>query len=418
MGEAAKDLYELGELPALGSVPRHMYAAVIRRERFGPPAEAIHTEVVNVPNPGRGQVLVFMMAAGINYNVVWAALGSPVDVIKNRQKCGEPEEFHIGGSDGAGVVWAVGEGVKHVQVGDHVVLSGGQWDETAPDIRIGGDPMTSSTQLAWGYETNYGALAQFGLVYEYQCHPKPPTLTWEKAGSFLTVGATAYRQLYGWPPNTVRPGDPVLIWGGAGGLGCFAVQLTRMGGGIPVAVVSSEDKAQYCRSLGAAGVINRTNFSHWGRLPDLDAHAAYSQWLQDARRFGRAFWDLLGERRSPKIVLEHPGQDTIPTSIYLCDNAGMVVLCGGSSGYLGDVDLRFLWMRQKRLQGSHGYNAAQCRAMIHLVASGKIDPCISRIISFEEIPAAHQLLHENQHPPGNMSVLVNSPRPGLTGLPE
>lgn len=412
-----RSLYEIGETPDLGEVPDQMYASLIRPERYGEPEKAFAVEVVDVPRPARGQVLVWMMASGINYNNVWSALGYPLDVIAARQKQGEPEDFHIGGSEGAGVVWAVGEGVSSVSVGDRVMLSGGQWDEQAQDIRLGAEPVLSASTRAWGYESNYGSFAQFALVQDFQCHPKPANLTWEAAAAFILTGATAYRQLFGWHPNTVKPGDPVLIWGGAGGLGSIAIQLVRNAGGIPIAVVSSEERAEYCRNLGAAGVIDRTRFGHWGRMPDLNDQAAYGSWMAEVRAFGRNFWEVLGERRAPKIVFEHSGQDTIPTSMYLCDNGGMVVTCGGTSGYAADVDLRFLWMRQKRLQGSHGFGAAECRSVIRLVASGLIDPCLSRLFTFEEIGTAHQVMHDNRQPPGNMAALVNAPGPGLTDLP-
>ncbi|MDT3399392.1 crotonyl-CoA carboxylase/reductase [Streptomyces sp. B1866] len=407
-----KALYELGEIPPLGEVPQRMYASVIRRERYGRPVDAFRTEVVDVPPVGRGQVLVMMMAAGVNYNNAWAALGRPLDVIKARQRRGECEDFHIGGSDGSGVVWAVGEGVAQVKVGDEVVLSGCQWDESAADIRLGADPMTSVTQRVWGYESNFGAFAQFSVVDEYQCHPKPARLTWEEAACFMVTGATAYRQLCGWPPHTVRPGDPVLIWGGAGGLGSMAIQIVDLLGGVPIAVVSNEERGEYCLRLGARGYLLRGDYTHWGRLPDIDDEAATSAWTSEVRRFGKRFWEILGERRAPRIVLEHSGQDTIPTSMYLCDTAGMVVICGGTTGYHADVDLRFLWMRQKRLQGSHFANSQQCRAVANLAGTGRLDPCLSWTGTFEELGAAHQMMRDNQHPPGNMAVLVNAPARG------
>ncbi|HEY0700117.1 MAG TPA: crotonyl-CoA carboxylase/reductase [Micromonospora sp.] len=413
-----RSLYEIGQIPPLGEVPDRMYASVIRPERYGPPAEAFQTEVVDVPPVGRGQVLVMVMAAGVNYNNVWAALGRPLDVIAARRRQGDTDEFHIGGSEGSGVVWAVGEGVRQVRPGDHVVLSGCQWDESAADIRAGADPMTSTSQTVWGYEGNYGSFAQYTVVDEYQCHPKPARLTWEEAAVYLLTGATAYRQLCGWPPNVVSPGDPVLIWGGGGGLGSMAIQIVRQYGGIPIAVTSSDERAEYCLRLGAAGVIDRREFRHWGRLPDASDGPAMAAWLAEARRFGKAFWDVLGERRAPRIVLEHPGQSTIPTSMYLCDNAGMVVICGGTTGYNADVDLRFLWMRQKRLQGSHFANYAQCRAVTELVAAGRIDPCLSWTGTMDELGKAHQLMYDNEHPPGNMAVLINAACPGLTSLPE
>jgi crotonyl-CoA carboxylase/reductase len=413
-----RDYYELTEIPAPGEVPRRMYASVIRPERYGEPVGAFRTELVDVPPLGRGQALVLIMAAGVNYNNVWAALGKPLDVIAARQRRGDPNAFHIGGSEGAGVVWAVGEGASQVKPGDHVVLSGCRWDESAADIRAGADPMTSTSQRAWGYQDNYGSFAQFAVVDEYQCHPKPPRLTWEQAAAYLLTGATAYRQLCGWPPHVVRPGDPVLIWGGGGGLGSMAIQIVREYGGIPVAVTSSDDRAEHCLRLGAAGVIDRREFDHWGRLPDIDDDAAMATWLKHARRFGERFWEAVGARCAPRIVLEHPGQDTIPTSMYLCDTAGMVVICGGTTGYNADVDLRYLWMRQKRLQGSHFANFAECRAITQLVAAGRIDPCLSWTGTMEQLGAAHQMMYDNEHPPGNMAVLINAARPGLTGVDE
>lgn len=405
---ATADLYDLGDAPEIGTVPRRMHASLIRRERYGRPVDAFRTEVVDVPPVGRGQVAVKVMAAGVNYNNVWAALGSPLDVITARQKAGATEDFHIGGSDLSGIVWAVGEDVRGVSLGDEVVVLACRWDESAQDIRLGRDPAASSTQRVWGYEENYGSFAQFAVVDDYMLHPKPQRLSWAESACYMATAATAYRQLFGWEPHTVRPGDPVLIWGGAGGLGSIAIQLVRHVGGIPVAVVSSEERAEYCMKLGAKGCIDRREFDHWGRLPDAHDEQAMGQWLKGARAFGRRFWEVLGERAAPRIVLEHSGADTVPTSMYMCDSAGMVVICGGTTGYNGDVDLRFLWMRQKRLQGSHVASAREAREVTRLVQQGVVDPCLSRTFAFDEVGLAHQLIHDNQHPAGNMAVLVNA----------
>ncbi|MFM9994460.1 MAG: crotonyl-CoA carboxylase/reductase [Phycisphaerales bacterium] len=412
----APDLLGLGELPAHGVVPRRMHASTIRRERFGEPGRAFAPDVVNVPAPKGRQVLVYVMAAGVNYNNVWAALGKPVDVIAARQKRGEPEDFHIGGSDASGVVWAVGDQARGVKVGDRVVISCCRWDPDAPDLKHGGDPMFSSTVRVWGYEDNWGSFAQYTLVDDEQCHPKPPKLTWEESAAYMLVGATAYRQLMGWPPHVVHPGDPVLIWGGAGGLGSMAIQVVREFGGRAVSVVSDPSKVDFCKRLGAVGVIDRSRFTHWGRLPDFGDAGAFGQWAQGAREFGKAFWEALGEKRNPRIVFEHVGESTIPTSVFCCDNGGMVVICGGTSGYAADVDLRYLWMRQKRLQGSHFANTEQCRALNTLVAEGRVDPCLSRVFPFSQVGDAHQLMRENKHPPGNMVVLVNAKRQGMRDL--
>ncbi len=199
----------------------------------------------------------------------------------------------------------------------------------------------------------------------------------------------------------------------------MAIQIVKAMGGIPIAVVSEDDKFEYCQGLGAKGVINRKDpaFTHWGRLPDMDDAAAFGEWMKGARAFGAKFWEVLGERRAPKIVFEHPGEATIPTSVFVVDNGGMVVICAGTTGYNADVDLRYLWMRQKRLQGSHFANDEQSRALNEMVATGAVDPALSRTFPFTGVGEAHQLMRENRHPPGNMAILVNAPHEGMTTMP-
>jgi crotonyl-CoA carboxylase/reductase len=234
----------------------------------------------------------------------------------------------------------------------------------------------------------------------------------------MLVAATAYRMLHGWPPNVVAPGDPVLVWGGAGGLGCMAIQIVRAAGGRAVAVVSGEDKVEFCKRLGAVGVIDRRAFTHWGKLPRWSDEIEYGLWLKGARAFGQAFWDALGERRSPTIVFEHPGESTLPTSAMICDTGGMVVICAGTTGFNATLDLRYHWMRQKRFQGSHFANDEQSAGINRLVDSGAVDPCLSRTFAFAETGECHQLMRDNLHPNGNMAILVNAPRPGLRTLDE
>ncbi|MGH2764297.1 MAG: crotonyl-CoA carboxylase/reductase [Actinomycetota bacterium] len=409
-----KDLYEIGEIPPLGEVPPRMYAQVIRPDRFGEPSEAFRVEEIEVPVAGPDEALVLVMAAGINYNNVWAARGVPVDVCRLHARFGEPDDFHIGGSDASGIVYAVGENVRGLGIGDRVVVHCGQWHREADGLQ---DPMFHDSFRIWGYESNWGSFAQFTKVQAHQCLPKAPQLTWEQAAAPTLVGATAYRMLLGWPPNVVGEGDAVLIWGGAGGLGSMAIQITRELGGQPVAVVSSDDKAEFCRKLGAVGVVNRRGFEHWGVPPHWKETGPYQEWLAGAKAFGKSFWEALGAKRSPRIVFEHPGEDTVPTSIFLCDTGGMVVICAGTTGYSAVADLRYLWMRQKRLQGSHFANDEQAEAFNRMVIDGRIDPCLSRAFPFEGIPAAHELMSENAHPEGNMAALVSSPKEGLTDLP-
>lgn len=386
-----------------------MYAQVIRASRFGEPKNAFQIEDIETPTLKSDEVLVYVMAAGVNYNNVWAAMGRPLDVIAAHQRDGDPADHHIGGSDASGIVYAVGADVTRVKVGDHVVIHGGVWDRTCPHVSAGRDPVLSPTMRAWGYETTWGSFAQFTKVQDHQCLPKPKHLSWEAAAVYMVSGATAYRMLRHFAPHVVSPGDVVLIWGGSGGLGCQAIQIVRAFGGLPIAVVSSDDKIDFCMKLGAIGCINRTKFSHWGTLPSWTDRQAADAWLQGARAFGRAIWDVLGERRNPRIVLEHPGQDTLPTSMFVCDVDGMVVICGATTGYYATLDLRYLWLRQKRLQGSHFANDEQATALHELVSEGKIDPCLARVLRFEEVGEAHQLMYENRHPCGNMAIRIGAP---------
>lgn len=407
------EIVPVGTLPPIGVVPKKMHAQLIRPERYGEPTKAFQVEVVDIPALKPDEVLVAVMAAGVNYNNVWAALGFPVDVIAARNKAGEPERFHIGGSDASGIVYAVGNAVKNVKVGDEVVIHCGIWDREDPWVKAGKDPMFASSERIWGYETNWGSFAQFCKVQDHQCLPKPKHLSWEEAAAYMLVGATAYRMLHHWEPNTVQPGDVVLIWGGAGGLGAMAIQITKAAGGVPIAVISSDDKKDFCMKLGAAGVINRKNFSHWGPLTtDINKMEVFVDWTKKVREFGKAIWDIAGKGKNPRIVFEHPGEDTMPTSIFVCETGGMVVICAGTTGYNATVDLRYLWMRQKRLQGSHFANDDNSRRLNDLVIQKKVDPCLSRTFNFDETAACHQLMRENKHPAGNMSILVGAKTTG------
>jgi crotonyl-CoA carboxylase/reductase len=390
-----------------------MLAQVIRSDRLGDPRTAFQVEEVDVPVLKPKEILIASMAAGINFNNVWAARGIPIDVIKVRQRRGEPYDFHIGGSDVAGIVYAVGEDVKDVKVSDEVVVHHGGWNDDDPWVKSGKDPMLAPSATIWGYDTNFGSFGQFCVAQEHQVLPKAPHLTWEEAAAATLVGTTAYRMLLGWEGNALKKDDIVLVWGGAGGLGSQAIQLAKIHGAKAVAVVSGESKGEFCKKLGAAGYINRKDFDHWGIPPHWTDEEGQKTWTAGCRAFGKAVWDALGERKNPDIVFEHPGEETIPTSIFVCEAGGMVVICAGTTGYSAMVDLRYHWVRQKRLQGSHGTNDEQARAYNQLVLDKKIDPCLGKLYSFDEIGQAHYDMGEGQEVFGNRVALVGATEQGL-----
>lgn len=385
------------------TIPKTMLAQTLRPDRYGEPYTAFALETVPVPVLEADECLVKVMAAGVNHNGIWAALGHPVDVIELQKKRDEAHGFHIAGSDASGIVVAVGRNVADVSIGDEVVLHCGWWDEDA----VADEIMDKSAKI-WGYEINFGAFAEYTRVKRQAILPKPTHLSWEQAASYMLCGATAYRMLHGFSPHTVKPGDVVLIWGGSGGMGSMAIQLVNAAGGVPIAVVSSQEKAAYCMEIGAKGTINRQDYRHWGALDDIQNHDGYAQWLREARRFQEEIWQLIGEKKSPAIVIEHPGEDTFPTSSFVCAPGGMVVICAGTSGYKGTFDIRYQWMRQKRFQGSHFANGMQCAAFNKLVFQGLVRPCLTRTFDFADLPEAHQIMFESRELLGNFSIRIGS----------
>jgi crotonyl-CoA carboxylase/reductase len=390
----------VGQLPELGVVPETMSAYVIRPERFGEPKTSfVREDDMPVWDIGPDEVLVQVMAAGVNYNGIWAGLGKPVNILK-----GHGLDFHIAGSDASGVVWKIGESVRNWKVGDEVVLHCNHLVEAG----------VSDLQTIWGYETPDGSFAQFCRVQGQQLLPKPKHLTWEESASYGLTYFTAHRMLV--DRARVEPGNDVLIWGGAGGLGVFATQLVDVMGGRGISVVSSDEKAELAKELGAFGTINRKDFPNIAYKPDMSADEEKA-WFAEVKSFGKKLWEILGEKKGPEIVFEHVGQQTFPTSVFLAEKYGKVVICGATTGYDLNFDVRHLWMRQKQIIGSHFADADSARRANRLVVQGKIRPVMTRSFEWSEIADAHQLMFENKlH--GTVSCLVGAPVTGLKNYEE
>ncbi|MEA2280885.1 MAG: crotonyl-CoA carboxylase/reductase [Solirubrobacteraceae bacterium] len=384
-----------------GELPKTMAAWVIREERQGEPIEAFQLEEIEVPEPGAFEVTVRVMAAGVNFNNVWAALGQPVSVFRYHA-----EDHHIGGSDASGVVWKVGEGVTRWKPGDEVVIHCNQ--ASYEDVEVHGlDPLAAPSQQIWGYETTWGSFAQFCKVQAQQLLPKPAHLSWEEAASYGLTYFTAYRMLI--DQAQLQAGHRVLIWGAAGGLGVFATQLCAITGAESVGVVSSAEKGELVRQLGARDVIDRSEFTGMMRRGGEDADAEKAR-FKESRRFCREVTERLGG--APDVVFEHVGQATFPTSVLVVKPFGTVVICGATSGYQLDFDVRYLWMRQKRIVGSHFANAWECHRANELIDQGKIRPVLWRTLGFDGVAEAHQLMYKNQHL-GKIAILVGAESEGL-----
>jgi crotonyl-CoA carboxylase/reductase len=367
---------------------------------------SMHCGEVEMPELAPDEVVVAVMSAAINFNTVWSAIFEPFPTFTYLEKVARRGwnasrhnlPWHQLGSDGSGVVVRVGPGVKHWKVGDQVVLSPSYVDEE--DHGSYDDGMMSETQLAWGFETNFGALGEYCIAKANQLIRKPGHLTWEEAASNTLCAATAYRMLVGTHGAQMKQGDVVLVWGATGGLGSYATQLVKNGGGIPVGVVSSEEKAEIVRAQGCEHVINRN---------DLNLGEQGLRHPKAGRVLGEAIRSLVGE--DPGITFEYLGRETFGASVYVTKRGGKIVTCGSSTGYKHEYDNRFLWMRLKSIIGSHGFNYHEAVQTNRLISLGMIHPTLSKVFPLEGAGEATRAVQTNQHI-GKVAVLCAATEEG------
>jgi len=375
------------------------------------PRKSLHVQEVPTPELGPGEALVAVMASAINYNTVWTSIFEPMPTFGFLSRYGRLSPltkrhdlpYHVVGSDLAGVVLRVGPGVTKWHAGDEVVahcLSVELEDAAGHD-----DTMLDPQQRIWGFETNFGGLAELALVKANQLMPKPRHLTWEESACPGLVNSTAYRQLVSHHGAQMKQGDVVLIWGASGGLGSYATQLALNGGATPVCVVSSPDKAELCRRMGASLVIDRVaeGFRFW-----KDEH---TQDVAEWKRFGERVRELTGGD-DPDIVFEHPGRETFGVSVYVAKRGGVIVTCASTSGFVHQYDNRYLWMHLKRIVGSHFANYREAWEANRLIARGQVHPTLSRTYPLEQTGQAAYEVHRNRHQ-GKVGVRCLAPVEGL-----
>ncbi|ROO52172.1 crotonyl-CoA carboxylase/reductase [Micromonospora sp. Llam0] len=410
----ARELAALPLPPSYRAVTVHkdeteMFAGLSRLEKD--PRKSLHVEEVPVPELGPGEALVAVLASSVNYNTVWSSLFEPLATFGFLERYGRLSElarrhdlpYHVLGSDLAGVVLRTGPGVNRWRPGDEVVAHCLSVELESADGH--GDTMLDPEQRIWGFETNFGGLAEIALVKANQLMPKPAHLTWEEAASLGLVNSTAYRQLVSGNGARMKQGDNVLVWGATGGLGAYATQLALAGGANPVCVVSSPQKAEICRRMGAEAIIDRVaeDYRFWS-----DEH---TQNPREWRRFGRQIRELTGGE-DVDIVFEHPGRETFGASVYVTRKGGTVVTCASTSGFEHVYDNRYLWMSLKRIIGTHFANYREAWEANRLVVKGKIHPTLSRCYPMEEVGQAVYDIHHNLHQ-GKVGVLALAPRSGL-----
>lgn len=372
-------------------LPDTMPARVVTKNTMG----SLSLAQMNVPVPkiGADEALIAIKAAGINFNTIWTAYGTPVntfDFLKRLKLSSNSAsthnlDYHIPGSDASGFIIKLGTEDTKWKLGDSIVANC-NWHRNE-DVEIYNDSMISSEQKIWGYETNYGSLAAFSVVKLHQLMTKPTHLGWVESASYSLVLCTAYRMLMSDNGTRIKTGDNVLIWGGAGGLGMSAIQLCQNMGANPIAVVSDDAKGEFLRNnLGIKDYINRKreglefwkngehNLLSWRKLQSI---------LK--KRFGGL----------ADVVFEHPGKDTMAASVSALRKGGKIVTCAATTGYDISYDHRYLWMESKSIIGCHFANPYESKKANDLVLSGQIKPFVSSVFSFNNTDLALQQFVEN-----------------------
>jgi crotonyl-CoA reductase len=381
----------------------------------------LHLGEVPMPEPAPDEVIVAVLAAAVNYNTVWSAMFEPIPTFRFLAELGRrggwdarhDRDYQVVGSDAAGVVVRVGTAVRHWKVGDHVVVAPPVIDEQ--EALAQEDGMLSGQMRSWGFETNFGAFGHYALAKATQLVRKPAHLSWEEAACNTLCLGTAYRMLIGSHGARIKMGDVVLIWGATGGLGAYAVQLVLRAGGVPVGVVGSAEKAELLERLGCRHVINRQEIGFGdGRDAAQNAERSRSGGGADEverwRALGAAIRKLTGE--DPHVVFEHVGRETFGASVFVARRGGSVVTCGSSTGYSHHYDNRYLWMKLKRVIGSHGANYQESVEANRLLELGLVVPALSRVHPLDQVAEATRAVQLNAHS-GKVGVLCLAPQEGL-----
>jgi crotonyl-CoA reductase len=374
------------------------------------PRKSLHVGEVPTPELAPDEVYLAVMASSINFNTVWTSIFEPLSTFGFLDRLGKESvwgarhalDHHVVGSDASAVVLRIGSAVRNWKPGDRVTVHCNYLDDQDPSAHD--DSMLAANQRIWGFESNFGGLADLSIVKANQLMPMPTHLTWEEAAVNALCASTSYRMLVGRHAAQMRQGDNVFVWGATGGIGAYAIQLVLNGGGTPIGVVSSDHRVELLREMGCEAAIDRRaeGYQFWS-----DEH---TQDEREWRRLGKKVRDLVGD--DPDIVFEHPGRQTMGASVFIAKRGGTVVTCAATSGFMIEYDNRHLWMKLKRIVSSHFANYQEAWNMNRLIDQGRIHPVMSKVYALEDVGDAANAVHKNEAE-GKLGVLCLSPEPGL-----
>lgn len=374
------------------------------------PRKSLHVGDLPLPELAPDEVVIAVMASSINFNTVWTSIFEPLPTFGFLDRLGKEsvwgarhaQDFHIVGSDASGVVLRTGSAVRNWKPGDRIVAHCNHVDDQDPSAH--NDSMLAANQRIWGFETNYGGLADLSIVKANQLMPKPSHLTWEESAVNGLCASTSYRMLVGDHAGRMKQGDNVFIWGATGGIGAYATQLVLNGGGTPIGVVSSESRVKLLNAMGCDAVIDRKaeGYKFWADEQTQDE----KEW----RRLGKKVRELVGE--DPDIVFEHPGRSTMGASVFITKKGGKIVTCAATSGYMIEYDNRHLWMKLKSIISSHFANYQEAWDMNRLIDKGAIQPVMSEVYALDQVGEAALKVHHNEAE-GKIGVLCMAPEAGM-----
>ena len=331
----------------------------VRFHTHGGPEVLKHEDIPD-PKIAQNEVLVRIKACALNHLDLWLRKGLPGVTVPLP---------HIPGCDITGEVAAVGELCTRVRVGEPVVISPGRSCGQCIRCLEGHDNLCPSYQIIGGYGL-CGGYADLINVPEVNVLPLPKGLDFVQAAALPITFLTAWNMLV--TLGNVQHGQTVLVMGAGSGVGVAAIQIAKLFGATVVAAASTDEKLVKARSLGADHGINYEKQSI----------------AQEIKR--------LTDRRGVDIVFEHVGGESWKELLPIIAASGTLVTCGATSGPVAETDIRYLFMRQVRIQGAYMGSKADFMALLPLVEAGKLKPVVDQALPLSEAAQAHRILEERR----------------------
>lgn len=313
------------------------------------------------PAPGPGEVVFRVRAAALNYDDIWGMRGRPLAVPLP----------HVSGTDAAGDVVSVGEGVESLAPGDRVVSHGNLSCRVCGACTSGREYDCRARRI-WGFQTGplWGGYCELARLPESNAVPIPEGMSYEQAAAASMTLLTSWHMLAG--RARVRPGQTVLVMGGASGVGSFGVQIAKLHGCTVISTASGE-KLGRLRELGADHAVDHRK----------------EDWYKEVRSISKGIAKTKGEAPGIDISFDHIGQTHWNQQLTLLKYGATLVSCGATTGYDAKTDLRHIFFKGTNILGSTQGTKAELDQGLYWMSRGKIKSAIDSTYPFERAAEAH-----------------------------